>query len=166
MHDSIIHNLFFERTQMNIREASEKEDLDPVLTLLLQASLPTEGVKEHFRHFLVAEDPEGTIIGAIGIELYPDGTGLLRSAVVEPALRNSGIGNPRIAAAKPCSVWSMAAARLLLQLRGQPAPQRGQRGTFMDHLKETVKDLYIFNPHCFGEKGLSLSAKLSSQNSF
>jgi amino-acid N-acetyltransferase len=81
------------RLRMNIREASEKEDLDRVFALLLQASLPTDGVKEHFRNFLVAEDREGTIIGAIGMELYPDGTGLLRSAVVEPSSRNSGIGS-------------------------------------------------------------------------
>ena len=78
---------------MNIRETREEEDLKPVLSLLEEASLPTKGVKEHFRHFLVAVNPEGSIVGAIGMELYPDGTALLRSAVVEPSLRNSGIGS-------------------------------------------------------------------------
>lgn len=78
---------------MVIREAKEEEDLIQVLSLLRDASLPTEGVKEHFRDFLVAVEPAGTIIGTIGMELYPDGTALLRSAVVGPSMRNSGVGS-------------------------------------------------------------------------
>jgi amino-acid N-acetyltransferase len=77
---------------MTIREATEK-DLVPVLSLLQESHLPKEGVKEHFGHFLVAVDAMEKIVGAIGLEQYPDGTALLRSACVEASLQNSGIGS-------------------------------------------------------------------------
>jgi len=80
-------------SDMTIRKTGEREDLAQVLSLLRTASLPTEGVDDHFGDFLVACDPAGKVVGAIGLEVYPDGTGLLRSAVVEPSLRNSGIGS-------------------------------------------------------------------------
>ncbi len=76
-----------------ILSAGKREHLVPVLSLLRAASLPTEGVEEHFHNFLVGVDPAGNIVGAIGMEQYPDGTGLLRSAVVEPSFRNTGIGS-------------------------------------------------------------------------
>jgi amino-acid N-acetyltransferase len=66
-------------------------DLGGVSALLTGASLPVEGVAEHFHSFLVAEF-EGTIIGAMGLELYGD-TALLRSAVVSPGRRKAGVGS-------------------------------------------------------------------------
>src|SRR3970282_151337 len=57
---------------------------------LESASLPTLGVSEHIRHFLVAE-MEGEIAGAIGLEVYGE-TALLRSAVVASGLQRTGIG--------------------------------------------------------------------------
>ena len=62
--------------------------------LLSDASLPLDGlpddlVGEH-HDFLVVDSGEA-IVGAIGLERYGD-AGLLRSAVVAPTLRNSGIG--------------------------------------------------------------------------
>ncbi len=78
---------------ITVKNADLRHDLDPVLVLLRDASLPTEGVKEHFTNFLVAVDATGKLVGAIGMERYPDGTGLLRSAVVAPSLRNSGVGS-------------------------------------------------------------------------
>lgn len=77
----------------SIRNVEGREDLLQVLSLLRIASLPTDGVEEHFSGFLVAVDSEETIVGAIGMEQYPDGTGLLRSAVVAPSVRNAGIGS-------------------------------------------------------------------------
>ncbi len=69
---------------------AEKADLPGVEALLKRSGLPTPGVAEHFSSFLVAKDGSG-LVGAIGLELYGD-TGLLRSAVVDPAVRNAGIG--------------------------------------------------------------------------
>jgi amino-acid N-acetyltransferase len=72
-----------------IRPASAA-DLAAVSRLLTEASLPTAGVAEHFGSFLVAES-DGVVIGSMGLELYGH-TALLRSAVVQPSWRNSGVG--------------------------------------------------------------------------
>jgi amino-acid N-acetyltransferase len=60
------------------------------VALLEAAALPVAGVAPPLADFFVA-DGGGRIVGAIGLEAYgPDA--LLRSAVVEPAARGSGIG--------------------------------------------------------------------------
>ncbi len=70
---------------------SREADYEAVAELLRDASLPTAGVAEHFKHFLVAENAEG-IVGAIGLEVYGD-VALLRSAVVKFSEQNKGIGS-------------------------------------------------------------------------
>jgi N-acetylglutamate synthase-like GNAT family acetyltransferase len=76
-------------TQTSVRPACAA-DLPRVVDLLQSASLPTEGVAEHFADFLVAER-DGTVIGAIGSEVYGT-TALLRSAVVVASMQRKGIG--------------------------------------------------------------------------
>ena len=70
---------------------STPADFPVVESLLKDARLPLEGVKEQFSSFLVAEE-QGVIVGAVGMEYY-DSTGLLRSLVVEPGHRSSGLGS-------------------------------------------------------------------------
>jgi amino-acid N-acetyltransferase len=76
--------------EVTIRGATAP-DFDRVVQLLEQAHLPLAGVAEHFSNFLVAES-DGTVVGAIGLELY-GATALLRSAVVHPSWRNKGVGS-------------------------------------------------------------------------
>ena len=73
-----------------VRQATP-DDLKTINELLESAALPTSGVADHLRNFLVAEE-EGSIVGAIGLEVYGE-TGLLRSAVVAPEMQNKGIGS-------------------------------------------------------------------------
>jgi len=73
-----------------IRQA-RPEDRARITALLDGASLPTGGLTEHLGTFLVAERNQD-ILGAIGLESYGD-SGLLRSAVVDAAFRNEGIGS-------------------------------------------------------------------------
>ena len=74
---------------MKVRAASAA-DHPSVVALLEAAALPMAGVAPALPDFFVAED-RGRIVGAIGLETYgPDG--LLRSAVVDPAARGTGIG--------------------------------------------------------------------------
>lgn len=75
---------------MKIREA-RSSDLPAVATLLSTSDLPVEGIKENFRDFIVAEDGRD-IIGAIGLEIFGS-SALLRSAVVAPGHRGSGVGS-------------------------------------------------------------------------
>lgn len=75
---------------VTIRNARQA-DYPHVARLLQASSLPTAGVAGHFGNFLVAENGDD-IVGAIGLEVYDD-VGLLRSAVVESSLQNTGIGS-------------------------------------------------------------------------
>jgi amino-acid N-acetyltransferase len=74
---------------MRIRNATSA-DLSSVESLLSGSDLPLDGVRDNFSNFVVAED-EGTIAGAIGFEQFGS-LALLRSAVVAPEQRGSGIG--------------------------------------------------------------------------
>jgi amino-acid N-acetyltransferase len=74
---------------MKIRGATSR-DLDAVESLLSTSQLPLDGVKENFSNFVVAED-KGRIAGAIGLEKFGS-IALLRSAVVSPDYRGSGVG--------------------------------------------------------------------------
>ncbi len=79
---------------MHIRDATPT-DLPAVRQLLRDADLPLAGIPEDLKGFLVAE--RETIVGAIGLERYAD-AGLLRSAVVAPSARGSGIGEALVQA--------------------------------------------------------------------
>jgi len=74
---------------MRIRNATDV-DLSAVEKLLSASDLPLEGVRDNFSSFIVAEEA-GEIAGAIGLEEYGSAA-LLRSAVVSPEHRGSGIG--------------------------------------------------------------------------
>ena len=74
---------------MKIRKARQS-DLAAVEQLLVASKLPLDGVRDHFIDFIVAEDNDG-IEGAVGLEKY-DSVALLRSAVVAPARRGTGVG--------------------------------------------------------------------------
>ena len=74
---------------MQIRRAKDS-DLVGVERLLAESDLPTDGVRDNFSTFVVADD-NGAITGAIGLEQYGSAA-LLRSAVVSAESRGSGIG--------------------------------------------------------------------------
>jgi amino-acid N-acetyltransferase len=65
-------------------------DFAEVMALLRSAGLPEAGVEPGLAGFYVAE-AEGRIVGAVGLEPYGKDA-LLRSAVVDPAARGTGIG--------------------------------------------------------------------------
>lgn len=75
--------------EVRLRDA-RAADLGAVSALLAAADLPLDGIPPDLAHFVVAER-EGTIVGAIGLEAYGE-AGLLRSAVVAPDLRGTGVG--------------------------------------------------------------------------
>jgi amino-acid N-acetyltransferase len=72
-----------------VRPAGES-DYPAVAELLQAAGLPLAGVPRSLTGFYVAEE-RGRVLGAVGLELH-GGDGLLRSAVVAPAARGTGIG--------------------------------------------------------------------------
>lgn len=77
-------------------------DLPAVRALLSTASLPLDGADQAFEQGVVAV-AGGIVVGAAALERY--GTdGLLRSVVVEPGLRSTGVGRALVAAAEALAV--------------------------------------------------------------
>lgn len=69
---------------------AELADEPGVMGLLNEAGLPLAGVHEHLAGFVVARRA-GQIVGVAGLEAYGD-QGLLRSVVVAPDQRETGLG--------------------------------------------------------------------------
>ncbi|GAB2847964.1 hypothetical protein GCM10027277_15100 [Pseudoduganella ginsengisoli] len=65
-------------------------DWHAIAALLAASNLPLEGAQEHVAHFIVGEQ-HGRVVAAAGLEPYGDAA-LLRSVVVDSALRGQGIG--------------------------------------------------------------------------
>ena len=74
---------------VEVRSATSA-DHRAVLVLLDAAALPMAGLSPTLTDFYVAED-HGRVMGAIGLERY-GADALLRSAVVDPSARDTGVG--------------------------------------------------------------------------
>ena len=66
------------------------EDLEGIKALLLASNLPTAGVDDHWKTFLVARDGE-VMVGCGGAEAYQFAA-LIRSVAVKDEYRSHGIG--------------------------------------------------------------------------
>jgi amino-acid N-acetyltransferase len=66
------------------------DDLADIRSLLMAASLPLDGLAEHWRTFLIAR-AEGRAVGCGGAEAYPFAA-LIRSIAVASEYRKRGVG--------------------------------------------------------------------------
>ena len=66
------------------------EDLEGIKALLVANDLPTAGVDDHWKTFLIARDGD-RMVGCAGAEAYQFAA-LIRSVAVDPAYRSHGIG--------------------------------------------------------------------------
>lgn len=71
-------------------------DLEAVRALLRAADLPLDGLEEQFGPRYVVAEAGGELAGAAGVEVY-GGDGLLRSVVVAPSHRGTGLGKALVA---------------------------------------------------------------------
>jgi amino-acid N-acetyltransferase len=71
-------------------ERAQADDLGAIERLLVASRLPLDGARDAFATGVVARD-RGEIVGAAAVEPYGQ-AGLLRSVVVEPERRGTGIG--------------------------------------------------------------------------
>jgi amino-acid N-acetyltransferase len=71
-------------------EAARNSDLPAVLALLERSGLPQEGLADHLATTLVARSGD-EVVGSAALEVY-GGAALLRSVVVEKALRGHRLG--------------------------------------------------------------------------
>lgn len=70
--------------------AATASDLDDIKTLLTKNDLPTAGVDEHWKTFVVARDAD-RVVGCGGAEAYQFAA-LIRSVAVEAEYRSQGLG--------------------------------------------------------------------------
>jgi N-acetylglutamate synthase-like GNAT family acetyltransferase len=73
-----------------IRRA-KKDDLETVLALLQESSLPPDGVADALDNFILAEGNNFRVVGAAGLEVYGR-FALLRSVVEAPGWQGYGVG--------------------------------------------------------------------------
>lgn len=69
--------------------SASRDELPRILELLEEADLPVDGVNDVESFLVVRED--GRLAGCVGLEAYED-VGLLRSLVVRPDTRGTGLG--------------------------------------------------------------------------
>ena len=74
-----------------LRRPARPDDRAAVRELLTRAELPDGGFAEPFGEGFVVLEENGSIVAAAGIEVYGE-DGLLRSVVVDPTLRGTGLG--------------------------------------------------------------------------
>jgi amino-acid N-acetyltransferase len=75
---------------------ARQDDLAAISRLLTADGLPIDGLAAHLDSALVARDA-GRVVGAAAVEIYRDG-GLLRSVVVDPEFRGTGLGRQLVEA--------------------------------------------------------------------
>jgi amino-acid N-acetyltransferase len=76
--------------RVTIRPARE-QDRPQVEAMLVRAGLPADGLDAQFGEGFAVAEEDGRVAGAAGVEVY--GTfGLLRSVVVDGAMRGRGLG--------------------------------------------------------------------------
>lgn len=75
---------------------AQPDDLVPLLALIKAAGLPTSGVVDAFPHGYVVAHIAGALVAAAGLEVHGN-NGLLRSVVVTPALRRTGLARKLVA---------------------------------------------------------------------
>ncbi len=71
-------------------DRARPDDLDEVLSLLVQQKLPPDGLQAHLATTFVARQA-GRIVGSAALEMYADGA-LLRSVAVAPDQQGRGLG--------------------------------------------------------------------------
>ena len=97
-------------TQPAIRPALAA-DRAAIVALLDAARLPTADLEQSPIEFLVADDADA-LVGVVGIERHGD-SGLLRSLVVQPAMKGSGLGTQLVRALE-ARARAAGVARLVL----------------------------------------------------
>lgn len=71
---------------------SHQDDMEEVRGLLRAASLPVDGIEDHFDEAFIVAEGDGQVVGSVGVETYGR-YGLLRSLAVATAWQGRQIGH-------------------------------------------------------------------------
>lgn len=118
-----------------------------VVALLAEAGLPTEEVGRWLPRYVVAEEA-GRVVGVAGLEVHGS-DGVLRSVVVEPERRGTGLGG-RLAATVIASARQAGLRRLyLLTTTAQDYfPRHGFRPIDRTEASPAVRESVEFREAC------------------
>jgi len=120
-------------------------DLPAIEQLLVSSGLPTAGVADALRGFIVAEsEDDKRIVGVAGLEVCCDEYALLRSTAVEPEWRGTGLGRRLVThVIAEAESRGIRALYLLTTTAERYFPSFGfvetQRDAVPDEVKQTVE---------------------------
>jgi amino-acid N-acetyltransferase len=134
--------------EINI-EGFSKYDKKKVLDLLKKAELPTDDLtNEKMKNFMIARGKDGSIIGVVGVEMYQE-SGLLRSLVVHPAYRGTGLGSLLTRKIESFALHNGVKTLYLLTMTSAYFFQRiGYEVTQRDNVPESIRKTEEFNNVC------------------
>jgi amino-acid N-acetyltransferase len=139
---------------MDTHEASLRAatggDLPAIEQLLTSSGLPTAGVAEALRGFVVAEsDQDSRIVGVVGLELCCDEYALLRSTAVDPEWRGTGLGRRLVThAIAEAESRGIKALYLLTTTAERYFPSFGFVKTSRETVPDEVKQSVEFREAC------------------
>lgn len=124
-------------------------DKKKVLDLLNKAELPIKDLTyEKMKNFMIARDKDGSIIGVVGVEMYQE-SGLLRSLVVHPSYRGTGLGS-LLTRKIESFAWhnGVKILYLLTMTAADFFPKIGYEVTQRDNVPESIRKTEEFNNVC------------------
>ena len=128
--------------------AATDADLLAIERLLTSSGLPTSGVAEALRGFVVAESNR-EIVGVVGLELCCDEYALLRSTAVAPDWRGTGLGRRLVThAIAEAESRGIKALYLLTTTAERYFPSFGFVKTQRDAVPDEVKRSVEFREAC------------------
>ena len=135
-------------------------DATAVEALLRGAGLPLEGAAEALSRGVVARD-RGAIVAAAAVERYGD-AGLLRSVVVAPERRGSGIGARLLAASETlASELGIDKLYLLTDTAEEWFASLGYERTEREHVPARVRSSIEFTTAC-SDTAVAMKRRLGS----
>jgi amino-acid N-acetyltransferase len=133
-------------TAPRVRRADES-DLAAVERLLVESSLPTDGVNELLDDFVVAQAGD-TLVGVAGLEVCCDNA-LLRSVAVAPEWRSHGVGRTLVTRLiADAEARGVNALYLLTTSADQYFPSFGFRAVSRDEVPDDIRATSQFSGGC------------------
>jgi len=130
--------------------AATQRDLPAIEALLVSSGLPTAGVAEALRGFVVAEsEDDKRIVGVVGLEDCGQEYALLRSAAVDPEWRGTGLGRRLVThVIADAESRGLKALYLLTTTAERYFPSFGFERTHRDVVPDEVKQSVEFREAC------------------
>jgi amino-acid N-acetyltransferase len=141
-------------------ERARRDDVPAIEALLTASALPLEGAADAFETGVVAHNGE-TVVGAAAVEPY-ENVGLLRSVVVAPQLRGTGIGAGLVDASESLARdLGISELYLLTETAEAWFSRRGYQRIERTEVPDTVRSSIEFTTAC-ADTAVAMKRRLGS----